>query len=139
MSELIIAHVNTAQPAFLSECEWNFQNCYLLLQAEHHFTTNDVENAKSMYKLAISSSKDHRFIHEEALSCECASIFYNSLDEEEISKRLVKRAIECYESWGAQEKANALRNSSPLSSTRGPSPPITACSWEDESPRQPAS
>lgn len=96
--------------AWTSECEWNFENCYLLLQAEHHFTMGNVDDARSMYKLAIESAKVHCFIHEEAVSCELASIFHNTLGEQEQSKLLLKRATECYECWGALAKADALRN-----------------------------
>ena len=98
--------------AWTSECEWNFQNCHLLLQAEHHFATGNMDDAKSMYKLAIESSKEHRFINEEALSCELASIFHGNLGEQEESILLLKRATECYECWGAKAKADTLRSGS---------------------------
>jgi len=94
--------------AWNTECEWNFQNKLLLLQAELHFTKNEVTEAEHTYNLAISSSKDHRFVHEQGLSCELAGIFYRTTRRKEHSMSLIRQAAECYTSWGAHEKANAL-------------------------------
>ncbi|KAL7548735.1 hypothetical protein ACHAWF_012024, partial [Thalassiosira exigua] len=90
------------------ECEWNFQNKMLLLQAEHRFATGDIEKAESLYNLAISSSRDHRFIHEQALSCELAYFFHCAIGRINQSSQLLKQAVQCYTQWGAHEKANAL-------------------------------
>lgn len=94
-----------------NECQWNFENKLLLLQAEQHFAIGDTSKAKFTYNMAITSAREHRFLHEEALSCELAGAFYHSIEEREQSIRLLKQALSCYESWCATEKANALKKS----------------------------
>lgn len=94
--------------AWTSECEWNFQNKLYLLVAEEHYASGNFAEAGRAYDMAIESAKDHRFVHEEALSCELAGNFYDTMGDNERSNQLLRRAKECYESWGAHEKANAL-------------------------------
>jgi len=94
-----------------NECEWNFQNKLLLLQAEQHFSAGNIAEAGFTYNSAISSSRDHRFVHEEAIAIELASYYYSYRGKADSSKSLMHRAIGCYASWGAHEKAEALRRS----------------------------
>merc|ERR1719416_138144 len=90
------------------ECEWNFENMLLLLQAEHQFATGRMTEAGYTYELAIASAKEHRFVHEEALSCELAGIFYRCRGMMEESYWYFQKAVKCYKSWGAAGKAKAL-------------------------------
>ena len=48
---------------WVSECAWNFENKLLLLKAEQHFAMGNITEAKFTYNLAISSARDHRFVH----------------------------------------------------------------------------
>ena len=60
----------TTQMKALSEndSKWNFEQKFLLLQAERAFTNGNVEEAASGYDRAIESAKEHRFIIDQALS-----------------------------------------------------------------------
>ena len=94
--------------AWTKECVWNFQNKLHLLQAEYQFYIGDFDKAADEYKMAISSAKKHRFVHEEAIACELAGYFYLKLGKKVFSDSLLKQAYECYRSWGAEAKASAL-------------------------------
>ncbi len=91
-----------------NECKWNFENKRLLLKAEEIFSIGEIDDASGLYRRAISSAHAHRFIHEEAVACEFASTFFMANGSREQSLELLKRAMGCYQSWGACEKANAL-------------------------------
>ena len=91
-----------------TECEWNFKNKLLLLQAEHQFASGRIKEAGYTYNSAIASAKEHRFVNEEALSCELAGMFYQATGRKGQSSHFLQQAIGCYKSWGAHEKANAL-------------------------------
>ncbi len=143
--------------AWTTECEWNFQNkvkgqsfvqnCLsvllltsnslhfhqwpsklLLLQAEHQFATGQIKEADATYRKAIESARDHRFINEEAISCELAGIFYNAMGKREQSSHHFHKAVECYESWGAHVKAEALRQETfPKNVEKTSSPATSSC------------
>jgi len=46
----------------------NFANKKLLLEAEREYAVGNFDQADALYLKAIASSKEHRFIHEEAIS-----------------------------------------------------------------------
>lgn len=90
------------------ECKWNFENKSLLLKAEEKFSVGEFDAASDLYRRSISSAHAHRFFHEEAVACELASAFFIGIEGREESLELLKRAVGCYQLWGACEKANAL-------------------------------
>ena len=92
-------------------CEWNFRNKLVLLQAEDHFSEGKNTEAVASYKLAISLARDHRFVNEEALSCELAGIYYRKSGNKDQSTQLLNQAADLYESWGAAAKSSCLRAS----------------------------
>lgn len=89
-------------------CKNNFQQKMLLMLAEEHFSMGNVQQAKEFYSNAITSSNEHRFINDEALSYELAALFY--LDTGDLSSSLqhFTTAHQKYEAWGALEKAHQL-------------------------------
>ena len=91
-----------------NECEWNFENNLLLLQAEHSFAIGEFAAAQKLYHLSIASAQRHRFIHEEAIACELASLFHTSCGRKDLSCKLLKQSMACYQSWGATRKVDAL-------------------------------
>eukprot|EP00985_Skeletonema_marinoi_P023684 scaffold15914_cov140-Skeletonema_marinoi.AAC.4 len=68
---------------------WNFQN-------------------KRLYDDAISSSKTHKFVNEEALANELAGHFYLETGRRNRSVHYFSQAFEKYNEWGAVAKANTL-------------------------------
>ena len=78
---------------------WNFQNKLLLLQADQCFHLQDFESAKRYYDAAISSAKEHKFVHEEALACELAGYFLLESGEGNSSLPYFLLAHKKYHEW----------------------------------------
>ena len=104
----ISMHAIERMKTWAEASEWNFENKSLLLNAEHHFSIGDFDQATEEYHLSIASSHKHRFIHEEAIACELASNFHSQRGNSDLSLKLMNRSVECYQSWGAEKKANTL-------------------------------
>merc|ERR1712194_62560 len=94
------------------ECKWNCENKTFLLKAEYYFATGDFGAADKHYLLSISSAKSHRFVHEEAIACELASMFYLKTGEKDLSACFLKQSVLRYQSWGAYAKATLLQSTS---------------------------
>jgi len=92
-----------------NECNWNFENKMLLLNAEYHFSIGDFDKATEGYHLSLISSRKHRFLCEEAIANELAAYFHLKKGMEDLSSQFMKRAIKCYQSWGAVKKAETLK------------------------------
>ena len=91
------------------ECKWNFENKLLLLNAEYHFSIGDFNKATEEYHLSTSSAHAHRFFHEEAIGNELAGYFQLERGRKGASISLMKQAKECYLTWGASRKAEAVK------------------------------
>jgi ATP-dependent RNA helicase DDX31/DBP7 len=87
---------------------WNFENKWLLLEAEEAFCNNNLEAASSFYDRAITSAKTHKFVNEEALACELAAYFYLEFGQKEKSLELFLLAHENYHKWGAYGKCTSI-------------------------------
>eukprot|EP00574_Skeletonema_japonicum_P009992 CAMPEP_0201719324 /NCGR_PEP_ID=MMETSP0593-20130828/4547_1 /ASSEMBLY_ACC=CAM_ASM_000672 /TAXON_ID=267983 /ORGANISM="Skeletonema japonicum, Strain CCMP2506" /LENGTH=767 /DNA_ID=CAMNT_0048209733 /DNA_START=171 /DNA_END=2474 /DNA_ORIENTATION=- len=92
----------------VSASTWNFENKSFLLQAEEHFCSRNFELAETLYDAAISSSKIHKFVNEEALANELAGHFYLETGRRNRSVHYFSQAFEKYNEWGAVAKANTL-------------------------------
>ncbi len=79
-----------------------------LLQAEEHFCRRNFELAETLYDAAISSSKIHKFVNEEALANELAGHFYLETGRRNRSVQYFSQAFEKYNEWGAVAKASTL-------------------------------
>lgn len=87
---------------------WNFHQHLLLLEAEELYSSGIFENAQVSYENAIATSKSHKFLNVEALSCELAGKFYLGTGNLASSLELFRLAHENYHAWGALAKANQL-------------------------------
>jgi len=95
----------------ISYCSLIFAAAFIeayLLQAEEQFCTRNYEMAETLYDAAISSSKTHKFVNEEALSNELAGHFYLETGRRNKAVHYLTRAFEKYNEWGAVAKANSL-------------------------------
>ena len=61
-----------------------------------------------MYEAAISSSKAHKFVNEEALANELAGRFYVDTGKVDKAVSYFLQASENYEEWGADVKASSI-------------------------------
>ncbi|KAK1736831.1 putative AAA ATPase [Skeletonema marinoi] len=102
------AHAIQKMEVWTAESVWNFENKLLLLQAERHYAFGEMDLAAEKYMLAQESSKKHRFIHEEALACELAAAFHEKTGNVLFVVELIDRAVNCYQTWGAEGKVESL-------------------------------
>ena len=79
-----------------------------LLQAEKQFSLRNFDEAERKYEAAISSSKAHKFVNEEALANELAGRFYVETGRKNLSEKYFLRASENYKDWGADVKASSI-------------------------------
>ena len=85
-----------------------FAEAYLL-RAEEQFCSRNFEMAETLYDAAISSSKSHKFVNEEALANELAGHFFLETGRRNRSVHYFSQAFEKYNEWGAVAKANTLK------------------------------
>mmetsp|Transcript_5605 Transcript_5605/g.9522 ORF Transcript_5605/g.9522 Transcript_5605/m.9522 type:complete len:438 (-) Transcript_5605:338-1651(-) len=102
------AHAIQKMEVWTAESVWNFENKLFLLQAERHYAFGEMDRAAEKYMLAQESSKKHRFIHEEALACELAAAFHEKTGNVQFVAELIDRAVNCYQTWGAEGKVESL-------------------------------
>jgi hypothetical protein len=91
-----------------SYSKWNFENKLFLLKAESHYTKGEADEAAKYYVASISSAKEHKFIHEQAIACELAGYFFREQGDERKSCEMFKQARDAYFKWGATRKADLL-------------------------------
>lgn len=91
-------------------CSWNFSHKRDLLMAETAFTVGDAETAAELYKRAIQGAKEHKFINEEALACECAALFFQEHENQSEAKKYLEWSRDAYARWGAQRKADDVQS-----------------------------
>ena len=102
-------HAIKKMETWTAASEWNFENKLLLLQAESNYACGEMEKATEKYYLAIESSRKHRFVHEEAVACELAAAFHEKSGSADLVDELMRRAVECYQKWGAEKKVDSLQ------------------------------
>ena len=85
-----------------------FGNKVFLLEAEQQRAQGEGDKAAASYEAAIHSAKEHRFVHEEAMSCELAALFYLERGLQSKAYGLFSRSKACYERWGAHAVARRV-------------------------------
>ena len=87
----------------------NIIHCLNLLEAELAVLNGKSEKTvEDLYKSAIDIAAKNKFIQDEALSNELASVYFGSRNEQNRSDYYSKQAIECYSSWCATAKVQQL-------------------------------
>jgi hypothetical protein len=95
----------------LVECsEWNFRNKLHLLNAELHYLESRNSLAEISFKAAIVSAHEHRFYHEEALACELYGVFLIETNDLATGIEQLQLAIDKYVQWGAEKKADDVKD-----------------------------
>lgn len=107
-----IGHELTNEMKALSEhdSKWNFESKVFLLEAEKAFTQGELEEAALCYDKAIDSAKQHRFIGEQALSCERTALFYTENGSTGQARKYFETSQDLYEAWGAHRKVDDIRS-----------------------------
>jgi histidine kinase len=88
----------------------NYQHKYDLVEAEKARVFSDKLAAMDYYDLAIKGAVANGYIQEEALACELAGEFYQSLDKEIIARAYLTKAYYAYIRWGAIAKVKDLES-----------------------------
>ncbi|KAL3802092.1 hypothetical protein HJC23_010848, partial [Cyclotella cryptica] len=101
-------NVRDRMECLLKHSKWNFENKFLLLKAECHYTEGEISEATKYYEAAITSARQHKFANEEAVACELAGYFFQEQGDETNSATMFKQAYFAYLKWGAVHKAKTL-------------------------------
>jgi predicted ATPase/predicted signal transduction protein with EAL and GGDEF domain/tRNA A-37 threonylcarbamoyl transferase component Bud32 len=91
------------------ECPENFRHAHLLVRAERARTAGNATEAMHLYDQALAAAGEHGFLNMEALIAEVAARFWFDAGKSDFGSLYVERAIQVYESWGAQRRISALR------------------------------
>jgi len=89
-------------------CPENFENRAALVAAEIARIEDRPLDAMRLYEQAIQSSREHGFVHNEALAHEAAARFYFARGLDTIGRPCLRNARNCYERWGALGKLKQL-------------------------------
>ncbi|MEG3975010.1 ATP-binding protein, partial [Microcoleus sp. herbarium8] len=92
----------------------NYQHKYDLVAAEKARVLGQNSQAMDLYDRAISGAAKNGYIQEEALACELAGEFYQSLGKQIISQAYLTKAYYGYIRWGALAKVKHLESIHPF-------------------------
>ena len=92
----------------------NYQHKYDLVAAEKARVLGYDTEAMNLYDRAIAGSAKNGYIQEEALACELAGEFYQSLGKPIISQAYLTKAYYAYIRWGALAKVKHLESTHPF-------------------------
>ena len=91
-----------------SQCPENFEDKYLLAEAEYAKITGRDRQAFTFYHRAIKCAKTDGFTQNNAIANEAAAKFYISKGFDDIAKPFMTRARQSYRHWGAATKVDLL-------------------------------
>jgi predicted ATPase/HD-GYP domain-containing protein (c-di-GMP phosphodiesterase class II) len=86
----------------------NQRHRWHLVEAERARLAGRDGDAREHYDHAIALAKEHAYLNDEALACECASRFYREKHLTQQSDLYLRNAYYAYLRWGAQAKVRAL-------------------------------
>jgi len=92
----------------------NYLNKVHLLEAELAVVNRNTPEAVSHYQKAILWSNKNGFLHEEAMACERAGIFFLEIYSSNDARESLSQSYTCYEKWGANAKMVQLRTIYPF-------------------------
>ena len=88
---------------------WDCLHRYHMLKAELYHTQGDNFGAAESFDAAIANAKKNNQSQLEALVCEWAACFYESIGNKDKRKQMIKRSQDAYIKWGAAKKADELK------------------------------
>ena len=109
--------VQKAEKAMTKMQEWaklsaegNCIHKAILMEAEFHSLKGKTDMAAMAYDNAVAAANKSGFIQDEALAYELGGVFYKDSGDEVNSSRFFARAHRLYQVWGAEAKAEVLKN-----------------------------
>ena len=95
--------------AYAKNCPWNFSHSARLLSAEMaNKLDDDPDRARSDYDEAIDLAGRHKYVHDQAIACELASLFHRAQLRPTQAEEYLQRARLHYGDWGACAKVDLL-------------------------------
>jgi len=89
-------------------CPENFKHKYDLVEAETAGLAGRLDEALRLYHAAIEGARRNEFILDEAIACERLAQHYISIGSRDEAGLFIRRAYQCYRSWGAEAKVKDL-------------------------------
>jgi PAS domain S-box-containing protein len=123
--DALTAHLRKLQ-IWTENCSENFENRAALVGAEIARIEGRMLDAEHLFELAIRSSRDNGFIHNQAIASERAASFYAARGFETISHAYLQAARSCYLRWGATGKVRQLHELHPWLRHEERAPDLTA-------------
>ena len=105
--DALAAHHRQLQE-WAENCPANFEDRAALVGAEIARVDGRDADAMRLYERAIAAARANGFVHNEALASELAARFYATRGFEEIAHLYLRKARQCYVSWGADGKVRQL-------------------------------
>ena len=105
---------------FAAQCPDNFEDKYLLIQAEIARVAGQDRRAIDFYQQAIQSANARGFTQYHAISNEAAARFYMARGYTDIAATFMQKARESYHRWGARAKVALLEKNFPRLLTPDP-------------------
>ncbi|MDI3289435.1 AAA family ATPase [Polyangium sp. 15x6] len=96
-----IEHGLTRLRYYSEGCEANFLHKLRLVEAEYARVLGKTEEAAAKYDEAIELSREHRFLHIEALAAQLAAEFRLSSGKSHVGAMYLREARDAYARWGA--------------------------------------
>ena len=93
---------------FSDQCPENFEEKYLLVEAELARISGQDRRAITLYHRAIRSANANDFIQNHAIANELAAKFYIARGFDDIAKTFMDKARQGYRYWGAKTKVSLL-------------------------------
>ena len=91
----------------------NYRHKFDLIEAQLNRVRGNRLSAMSSYDSAIAGAKEHGYLNDEALANELAGEFYLDWDKTKIGAMYLNEAYATYQYWGANAKAEALKQNYP--------------------------
>ena len=110
--EALVAHYKQLE-VWAEHSPQTFENRAALVAAEIARIEGRILDAQDLYEKAIRSAHVHGFVHNEALACEMAGVFYSARGYEKIATAYLRDARYCYLRWGADAKVRQLEQLHP--------------------------
>jgi serine phosphatase RsbU (regulator of sigma subunit) len=96
-----------------TSCAENYQNKYLLIEAELARLTYKNWKAAKFYDDAITQVRKHDFVQNEAQFLEIAGTFWLSKNNIKVGSQYIQESYNRYKFWGAETKCNLLQTKYP--------------------------
>ena len=87
----------------------NYQQKYLLVEAEIACVKGNFNKAAELFDEAIGAAQRSGHLQEEALACELAARCYATMGREKVARVYLRDAFHGYTHWGAQTKVQEMK------------------------------